>query len=178
MGRMFRKAIEFAACLHDSVSKGCFYIGAILLFLMAFMTSYDVAMRYFFVRPTSWALDFNEYILCYSAFFAAGWILKLDAHVKVTVISERLSPKGQSLLNLINSLIGASVCGILVRRTAIDTFDAYRQGVLIIRPIVVPKWMILWVIPFGFGLLGLYFFRNIFRHGTDFKSGSQQPGRG
>jgi C4-dicarboxylate transporter DctQ subunit len=157
-----KKAVVFSLQVHDFLSKGCFYIGALLLFLMAITTSYDVAMRYFFVRPTSWALDFNEYILCYSTFFAAAWILKLDAHVKVSIILERFGAKGQRILNAVNSVIGALACVVLTWRTAIDTWDTYVEHVLIIRPVIVPKWAVLWVIPFGFLLLGLYFVRNAF----------------
>jgi C4-dicarboxylate transporter DctQ subunit len=148
--------------LHEQLCKGCYWAGGILLFIMAFTVSYDVFMRYFFTRPTSWSIDFAEYILLYSTFLAAAWLLKMDGHVKVTVLHDKLGKKAQRVLDMINSVIGALACGILTWVGAKETVESFIDKVLIIRPVTVPKWAILWVIPFGFFLFLTYFLRNIF----------------
>ncbi len=53
---------------HEKLCQGLFWAGGILLFLAAMATCYDVFMRYFFNRPTSWSIDFVEYTLIYSTF--------------------------------------------------------------------------------------------------------------
>lgn len=155
---------------HDYLSKGCFYAGGLMIFFMSLMISYDVAMRYFFIRPTSWATDFGKYIICYSTFMAAGWILKLDGHVKITILSERLGIKMRLLLNTLSSMIGAVACFIIMWQGFVDSWDLYRRNVLIIRPVIVPKWLIIWIIPFGILLLCIYFTRNVFLFLSEFRS--------
>ncbi len=156
---------------HEKFCKGCYWAGGILLFIMAFTVSYDVFMRYFFTRPTSWSIDFAEYILLYSTFLAAAWLLKTDGHVKVTVLHDKLGKKAQRFLDIINSIIGALACAVMTWVGAKETVESYLANVLIIRPVTVPKWMILWVIPFGFFLFFTYFVRNIFDLSSEGRSG-------
>jgi C4-dicarboxylate transporter, DctQ subunit len=155
---------------HDQLCKGCYWVGGVMLFIMAFTVSYDVFMRYFFTRPTSWSIDFAEYILLYSTFLAAAWLLKMDGHVKVTVLHDKLGKKAQLVMDIINSVIGAMACVIMTWVGAKETVESYLQNVLIIRPVTVPKWVILWVIPFGFFLFFTYFIRNIFSFVSQLRS--------
>ena len=55
--------------IYDSICKCFFWVGGLLLFAAAFITSYDVIMRYFFIKPTSWANDFVEYSTSLQHFF-------------------------------------------------------------------------------------------------------------
>lgn len=155
---------------HEQFCKACYWAGGILLFIMAFTVSYDVFMRYFLTRPTSWSIDFAEYTLLYSTFLAAAWLLKMDGHVKVSVLQEKLGKKMRLVLDIINSVIGAIACAILTWVGAKETIESYVQNVLIIRPVTVPKWLILWVIPFGFFLFFTYFIRNIFSLASELRS--------
>ena len=54
--------------------------------------SMEVVMRYFAGSPTRWVNEFSEYALLWLAFLAAPWILREDAHVKVEMLTETLSP--------------------------------------------------------------------------------------
>jgi len=147
---------------HEYLCKAFFWIGGCLICSIAFTVSYEVGMRYFFNRPTSWAIDFAEYSLLYGTFFGAAWILKMEGHVKVTVLQELLGPKARVIVDFMNSIIGAVACGILFWRGTLDTWDTYVRGVLHIRPVTVPKWLLMWIIPFGLLLFGSYFVRNAF----------------
>ena len=155
---------------HQYLCKTFFWIAGCLIFSIAFIISYDVAMRYFFNRPTSWATDFAEYFLLYGTFLSASWILKLDGHVKVTVLQEFLGARARLILEIINSVIGAVACAVLSWQGFHDTWDTYIQGILQIRPITIPKWIIMWVIPFGLLLFSSYFLRNFFGQLSQLKS--------
>ena len=148
--------------MHDQLCKGCFVLGASMLFFLTLSIGYEVVSRYFFSRPTAWALDFSEYILIYSTFMSAPWLLRTDGHVSVTILVEYLGENKRQKLDLATSVIGAVVCAIVAYQTSIDTWDAFERGVKIVRPILVPKFMILWVIPFGLILLFTSFLKRIF----------------
>lgn len=149
---------------HDYLCNTCYTIGGILLFFTAFTTSYDVFVRYFFNSPTIWSVDYVEYSLLFSTFLAAPWLLKIDGHVKVTFIHERLSKRTKTLVDIFNYSVGAIVCGILAWEGTMDTWESYIKGTLIVRPITIPKWVIMWVIPFGLFLLCTYFVRILLTH--------------
>ena len=141
------------------VCKWCFYIGSFVLFCMALFIGYEVAFRYFFTRPTSWVLDFSEYILIYSTFLAAPWLYKIGGHTSVTIVVDVAGPKSQVLLEGFSWLVSSFICAVLIYLGFTDTWEVFQRNVLIIRPIIVPKWMILWVIPFGLILLFIYVIR-------------------
>ena len=156
---------------HERLCKTCFWIAGTLLFTTAFTTTYDVCVRYFLNSPTNWSIDFVEYTLLYCTFLGAAWILKLDGHVKVTLIYDKLPPKIKLALDVFNMGVGALACGILTWQGAVEAWDAYVNHILIIRPITVPKWTIMWVIPFGLFLFCTYFVRNFFILWSDWRSG-------
>ena len=62
---------------------------------------YEVIMRYFFNAPTLWAFDFT--IQMYGAVFMMGGAsaMSTKTHVKADMYYNRLSEKGQAILDLI-----------------------------------------------------------------------------
>lgn len=141
----------------DFASRWCAYIGAVLLFIMCAIIGYDVAMRKFFDKPTDWAVDFAEYIMAYAAFLGAPWVLKLDAHIKVGILHETLSPSWRWGLNRFNEVIGFFVSVVILWQGILATWDAYVHNLVLPRPIEVPRFAVLIVIPFAGLLFMLYF---------------------
>ena len=129
---------------------------------MALSTTYDVVMRYFFSRPTLWSQDLNENILVYATYLSAAWILKRDRHVAINILTDRLSPKARRLTQIIASSLGVLTCGILLWKSLDYTLDLFLSGELHIRSLVIPKWVSWAPIPFGAGLLCIYFARRIY----------------
>lgn len=170
MKKIIKSATNIFIKFHEYFCKIFFWIGGCLIFSVAFITSYEVGMRYFFNKPTSWAIDFSEYFLLYGTFFGAAWILKLDGHVKVTVLQELLGGRIKLVLEIVNSLIGTVACAVLSWQGFYDTWETFMQGILRIRPVTVPKWTIMWVIPFGLLLFSSYFLRNLIRLLPQFKN--------
>jgi len=153
----------------DRFSDWCFYAGAFLILVLPFIMSYEVVMRYFLNRPTTWAVDFSEYILLYSTFFAAGWLLKEGEHIHLTFVLDCMGPKNRLIMRVLQSLMGIFACGFLLWACIGATSDAIARGVLIIRPISVPKWIVLWIITFGALMLFIYFVRSFFNSLAAFK---------
>ena len=142
---------------HDAVSKGCFYFSAALILALTINIGYEVVSRYFFSSPTAWALDFSEYILIYSTFLAAPWLLKLGGHVSINVVVDHLGARSRLLIEMLTGIVGWAVTVIVTLQIGLDTVDAFSRNILIVRPILIPKYAIMWVIPFGAMLLSFYF---------------------
>lgn len=146
--------------IHDGVSKACFYFSAALILVLTINIGYEVVSRYFFLSPTAWALDFSEYILIYSTFLAAPWLYKLGGHVSINVMVNNLGVRPRLLIEVFTGIVGWAVTTIVTLRVGFDTVDAFTRNVLIVRPVLMPKYAIMWVIPFGAMLLSFYFLKS------------------
>lgn len=159
--------------VHDRVCNGCYHASAWMMLAMALIISYEVLVRYFFNRPTIWVADFTDYIMLYSTFFVSAWLLKHGGHVRLTILYEYLSPRSRQVSDMINAFIGAIVCGFVIWYGVRDTWDAVEKSISLPRPVPVPKYLILGVIPFGCLLLFVQFLRNGFKFLSDLKAGSK-----
>jgi C4-dicarboxylate transporter DctQ subunit len=154
----------------DRLADGAFYAGAFLMLVLPFIMSYEVVMRYFFTRPTTWAVDFSEYILLYGTFLTAGWLLKEGEHINLTFVLDRVSQRTRLVMRLIQSLIGIFACSFLLWSGIGATCDAIVRWVLIVRPISIPKWVVFWIIAFGALMLLVYSIRNLINSLAEFKA--------
>ena len=71
------------------------------IFILTAAVMYEVIMRYFFYAPTLWAFDFT--IQMYGAVFLMGGAsaMSTKTHVKADMYYNKLSEKGQAILDLI-----------------------------------------------------------------------------
>ena len=132
--------------------------GAVLIFVVASIT-FEVVMRYFLNRPTSWVVDFSQYALVYITFLAAAWVLKREGHVKIEVLVDYLPQKTQRALNTTTSIIGALLCGLFFWYSLQITVEAFEAKAMFVEATVVLKWPILMVLPLGSFVIGLQFLR-------------------
>jgi C4-dicarboxylate transporter, DctQ subunit len=141
----------------DFVARWCAYIGSSLFIILTVIICYDVIARKFFNSPTNWAVDFSEYIMSYATFLGVAWILKKGAHIKIGIVEELLSPGWRRAFTYFTDFIGVLVCAVIVWQSSLATWDAYTRHIVIPRPIEVPKFAVLVIIPFASLLLMLYF---------------------
>jgi TRAP-type C4-dicarboxylate transport system permease small subunit len=127
---------------------------AILVAAMALAVVFEVIMRYFFNRPTSWAVDFTEYAMVYLTFFGAAWLVRERSHIKVDMLTSQLKPRTQLMLELVLSIFAAATLAVLVWKGVEHVWEAYVNNQAMLKSWVVPRWILLLPIPLG-GLLML-----------------------
>jgi C4-dicarboxylate transporter, DctQ subunit len=176
MIQMISRLGIFLLRLYDHLCDGCAHVAAWMMLAMAVGINYEVVSRYFFFKPTIWASDTADYILLYTTFFASAWLLKEKGHVYLTFLTDHLSPKSQLIMEVVNSLICAIVCGFLVYYGAAGSWEAFEKKFIVSRPFGVPQFLLLGVIPFGFILLLVQFVRDAFNSIRAFKKLSQEEG--
>ncbi len=135
------------------------FAGAIIVLFVAFTIGFNVLMRRVFEAPVPWALPMTEFSLLYLTFLAAPIVLRREGHVRMTAITEQLGPLPRLWLYIIGSLTGAGVCAILVWRTLDKTLQEFESNAVLLSGIEVERWLITWVIPYGFTVLGIQFLR-------------------
>jgi TRAP-type C4-dicarboxylate transport system permease small subunit len=158
--RHIKRAGTFLLAIHDRLCDGLAWISAWMILAMTLSMVYEVCMRYFFIRPTRWSADFTDYALLYTTFLSAAWLAKHGEHVNLTYLLDHLSPRARHVMEAAGSFFCALVCAFIVWYGARDTLDAFSRGITMVRPIAIPKWPILGVVPFGCLLILVQFMRN------------------
>ena len=70
-------------------------LGAVAMLFLAFLvfgTTLDVLVRALTGSPITGVFEFTELALVMVVFLGAGWAQRDDAHIRVTVLTEKLSP--------------------------------------------------------------------------------------
>lgn len=152
------------------------YITGLMYVTVMLITCYDVIMRYIFNSPTHWVSDVSGYILVYSLFFGAGWLLREDGHVKIEFVFEHLSVKIQRILNFLIYIIISLSCLLLMWLGLELAWDAYSKGITLWRGIVVPKHILYWPVAFGSFLLFIESVRKVKKHMREEKGTAEGKG--
>jgi len=73
----------------------------------------QVILRYGFDRPLVWSDELARYLFVWCAFL--GWIVaaRRRSHLAITVVGDRLAPRGQAAFALVGALATLAFCGVL-----------------------------------------------------------------
>lgn len=104
------KSLKKAIAALENISMGVASLG---LIGMLFGTVYEVVARYIFNSPTKWSFEISTYFLVLTAFLGGGYTLSKGGHIRVDVVTARLSYRIQSVLERI-SYIACIAFGILI----------------------------------------------------------------
>jgi TRAP-type C4-dicarboxylate transport system permease small subunit len=145
---------------HDLVTQASFAASAAVLAAIAVSFCYEVAARYLFSAPTSWANALVSYLLCAAIFLAVPELTRRRAHVAITLLLDRLAPRPALLLSRLIRGAGTAACLLAAWFTANATLDQFVSGIDTISAWPVPKWWVSIFIPYGMLSAGLYFLRD------------------
>ncbi len=150
----------------DAIISASAGAGAGLVLFMMLSIGYEVFMRRVLNAPTAWATPVAEFTLLFITFLAAPIVLRREGHVRMTAVVEQLGNRARLWLYIIGSLVSSGVCGLMTYRTGMTTWEQLSKQQVLIYGIEVPQYLVTWIIPYGFGLLTIQFFRmgvNAFR---------------
>jgi TRAP-type C4-dicarboxylate transport system permease small subunit len=149
--------------LHDALTSASFAASAAVLAGIAFSFCYEVAARYFFAAPTSWANALVSYLLCAAIFLAVPELTRRRAHVAITLLLDRAPPGRARMLNRLVRTAGAAACFLATWISANATLDQFNLGITTISAWPIPKWWVSIFIPYGMLSSGIYFLRDLVR---------------
>jgi len=136
-------------------------LAGLLLLFITFSISYSIFTRALGFQSPVWTIQFNEYSLLWMTFLGSAWVLSRRKHVAVDVITAHLGPTGRRIAEVIHSLVGTGVCGILCWYSSLITLNLFQRGVTDVQAVDMPKYLVLMVIPAGFLVLTAQFLRNL-----------------
>jgi C4-dicarboxylate transporter DctQ subunit len=147
--------------LLDRLLAGMAVLAGLLLLFITFSISYGIFTRASGFQSPVWTIQFNEYSLLWMTFLGSAWVLSRRKHVAVDLITSRLGPSRRRIADVVHSLLGIGVCGLLCWYSALITLNLFQRGVTDVQAVDIPKSLVLMVIPAGFLVLTAQFLRNL-----------------
>lgn len=148
-----KAALRHVTRFMDRIVVAAGYVGAILAVVMALAIVYDVVLRFFFNRPTTWALDLVRYLLICITLLLAAWVLRGEGHVKIDIIVRLLKPKTQAIISCVTGVLIMVACAIFFWQSAKATWADYNSGVMTGYSWDIPRATLMMVITIGSFLL-------------------------
>lgn len=148
--------------IFDRINIIMVIICAILLVGLTLIVGADITLRYLFNKPLGWVKEVSEYTLVGLGFLAAAWILKEDAHVKMDLVLTKVSPRTQTMMNIITSVISSIVVLIITWFSLRVTIEFYQTKIVTPTVLEPPKWILMIPIIVGCFLLAIQFIRRTY----------------
>lgn len=102
--------------------------GGIVVLIQAFWISYGVFVRYVLGSPDRYVTEATALLLVPVAFAGLAYALHEDAYPKVTLLTERFSPRVQRYLESFNMLIMMSIGVFLAIAATSATIRSFQSG--------------------------------------------------
>jgi TRAP-type transport system small permease protein len=130
-------------------------VAVIVLAVMAIGVSAEVILRMFSFPSIAGLIELTEYGLFISTFFVAPHLLRTNEHIRVDILMSRLDPANTRRIEYF--VLGAiiAVCVVTGVMGASELLQSIREGTLIFKDLVIPKWWLDWIIPLTSLAMGL-----------------------
>jgi TRAP-type C4-dicarboxylate transport system permease small subunit len=146
-----------------------------LLMFIALSIGFNVLMRRVFDNPVGWVIQGGQYTLVYITFMAAPRLLQVNAHTRMTLLTDRLRPHRARLMKLFSDSVSAAICLVLFYLTAESTINSIRDDAVYRGNFDIDRAIIWWVMPYGFLLLLIEFLREAWQGVLEIKAHRGAP---
>jgi len=117
----FLKGIDF---VNEKVGS----FAAYLTFFMMCIVTYEVVARYVFNKPTIWAMEINQFLLCGLTALTGGYTLLYKGHVNVEILYARFGKRTRAFIDIITSFFFFSFIIVLLWKSGVMAVEAWRLG--------------------------------------------------
>lgn len=149
--------------LLEYVETGMAVLAGLLLMFVTISMGISIALRALNLQVPLWSVQFNEYSLLWITFLGAAWLLRKGRHVSLDIVTRRLTKRDLGKFHMVHAIFGLVVCGLLTWYSGAITWDHFQRGVMDVRAVDVPKYMILSLVFLGFLLLTMEFLNNLIK---------------
>lgn len=127
---------------------------AFLLAAMTILTFVQVVLRYAFNTGFFWALEATTYMFGWLVLFGMSYGVKVGSHIGVDVLVKLLPAAGQRVIGIIAGALCMLYAGIVLYGGYVYVDKMYLLGVEA-EDLPIQRWVLILILPIGFGLLFL-----------------------
>lgn len=95
--------------VHDAITKVGYIVSALFLVVIVITYWFEVVARYFFSAPTLWGTSIIAYSLCAVVCLATPELVRINGHVAITILQEKLPARGRRILGRVVSILSTVV---------------------------------------------------------------------
>lgn len=143
----------------DKFTKVSFLLSALALLFIIMFYVLEVVLRYMFNSPTSFTIDFTQWLLTAMIMLAFPEVTRINGHIVISFFLEKMSNTSRQKIERSLKIVGACICLTAAWICLGETIRQYGTEIQTewINPI--PKWWISILLPYGIGLSGLQFLK-------------------
>ncbi len=119
----------------------------------------DVTMRTLDFKPFQFVSAVSEYALLYMTMLAAPWLVRQRGHVRIESVATYFPIVFRNLVDRILVVVCALLCLIAAYYSGKLGLDFFLKGVIDIRSIEIPRWLLFLPLTVGFSLCAIEFLR-------------------
>jgi TRAP-type C4-dicarboxylate transport system permease small subunit len=147
--------------LQDGITRVGFIGGVLALGAIVFSYLYEVAARYFFSSPTTWATDLVSYLLCIAVFLTLPQVTKERGHIAVTILVDGAPARVADFLHSAVCTTGFAACLFTAWIGALENYRQFSRGITTLAIHPIPEWWVSVFITYGMVSSAFYFLRYI-----------------
>ena len=119
----------------------------------------DVFIRTVGFRPFEFVSAVSEYLLLYITMFMAPWLVRRGGHVRIGSFLLYMPTKVSSLAERIILIVCCVLSVVAACLAAQLGYECWQRGLLDIRSITIPRWLLFVPLVMGFGLCATEFLK-------------------
>jgi len=125
------------------------YLASILLILLVILIMTEIIGRHFFDTSTMIADEYSGYLYLASIFLGLAYTFEKNAHIRINIITSKLSKKSNKYIDIFTSIITNTVLLFILYRTILFTYDSYEMEMLSENVSETPLYFTQLVMPLG-----------------------------
>lgn len=137
----------------ERISGWMSVISSWTLLAMTLIVGFEVASRYLFNSPTIWAWDVNVQLMMLLLMLGMAEAYRLDAHVRVDVLTAKLSPRTRAAIDAIYAPIFFLITVVIVWQGWDYFYDAYERNQTASTVFAPLLWPVKFTLPLGGAVL-------------------------
>jgi TRAP-type C4-dicarboxylate transport system permease small subunit len=87
------------------LSRVLFYCGAVFLFLLMALITFEVIARRFLGQPTSWSFEVSTYLMAFIVFLPIAYVLQIRRHIAVSFLYDAVPRGTRVIMDLIAPIL-------------------------------------------------------------------------
>jgi len=152
-----RKAAELVLSIIDRISSALALASGVVILVLVLMITYSVVARKLFNAPLGLTLELSEYAMLAFVFLPLAWIQAQKGHIRIDLITSRLSDRKQTFLEIFVSVMGLVFFAILAWKSWEIAWKSYELGLRSATSLRVPLFLPQAIVPIGSFLICLQF---------------------
>jgi TRAP-type C4-dicarboxylate transport system permease small subunit len=138
--------------LVNKLSNWGAYLASLLLVSLVCLILIEITIRHFFDMSTLIADEYSGYLYLASIFLGLAYTFKEGGHIRINIITSRLSKKANNIFDILAAIITIAILGFVLYRTILFTYDSYELEMLSEAVSETPLYLTQLVMPIGTSL--------------------------